>query len=89
MLEVRLKKISTATFIALIPKKIGAFELKDFRPISLLGNSCQSLGKHADLLATKMWFWREMEANSLFHPHCLLQLLSIALQMISLTAIEI
>jgi hypothetical protein len=26
-----------ATFIALIPKKVGAVDLKDFRPISLVG----------------------------------------------------
>ena len=36
-----LEKIFNATFIALIPKKPGASEMKDFRPISLVGGSLQ------------------------------------------------
>ena len=31
------KKILNDTFIALIPKKIGAVEIKDFQPISIIG----------------------------------------------------
>jgi hypothetical protein len=31
------QKSLNATFIALIPKKVGAVDLKDFRPISLVG----------------------------------------------------
>lgn len=27
-----------ASFISLIPKKVGSFSLKDFRPISLIGS---------------------------------------------------
>ena len=33
------------TFIALIPKKMGAKELKDFRPISLIGSIYKILSK--------------------------------------------
>jgi len=34
-----------ATFIALIPKKIGAKELTDFRPISLIGSIYKIISK--------------------------------------------
>lgn len=34
-----------ATFIALILKKAGAVEMKDFKPISLLGAVCNILAK--------------------------------------------
>lgn len=34
-----------ATYIALIPKKKGAKELKEFRPISLIGSVCKILFK--------------------------------------------
>ncbi|WMV46336.1 hypothetical protein MTR67_039721 [Solanum verrucosum] len=39
------EKSFNATFIALIPKKIGAKELKDFRPISLIGSIYKILSK--------------------------------------------
>lgn len=35
-LEVSLEKILNATFIAFIPKKFGAINVKDFHPISQL-----------------------------------------------------
>ena len=34
-----------ASFIALVPKKKGAIELKDFRPISLIGSVYKILAK--------------------------------------------
>lgn len=40
-----------STFIALIPKKKGAVEIKDFRPISLLGSVYKILAK---LLAERL-----------------------------------
>jgi len=39
------------TFISLIPKKIGAVNIKDFRPISLVGCMCKLLSK---VLATRL-----------------------------------
>lgn len=39
------EKSFNATFIALIPKKAGAEELKDFRPISLTGSVYKILPK--------------------------------------------
>lgn len=39
------EKSFNATFIALIPKKIGAKELMDFRPISLIGSIYKILSK--------------------------------------------
>lgn len=45
MPEVRLKKVSFVTFIALIPKKTGTFELKDFGPICFLGSVYKILTK--------------------------------------------
>jgi hypothetical protein len=33
----KFEKSLNATFISLIPKKAGAVEIKDFRPISLVG----------------------------------------------------
>ncbi|KAL4190680.1 hypothetical protein AMTRI_Chr07g25950 [Amborella trichopoda] len=43
-----LNKAINATFIALVPKKEGAKELKDFRPISLLNSSYKILAKVLD-----------------------------------------
>lgn len=37
------EKSLNATFISLIPKKPGAIEIKDFRPISLVGAFIRSL----------------------------------------------
>jgi len=39
------EKAFNATFIALIPKKVGAEELKDFRPISLIGGVYKIISK--------------------------------------------
>jgi len=39
------EKSFNATFIALIPKKYGAEELKDFRPISLIGGVYKIIAK--------------------------------------------
>ncbi|WMV57474.1 hypothetical protein MTR67_050859 [Solanum verrucosum] len=39
------EKSFNATFIALIPKKVGATELKDFRPISLIGSIYKIISK--------------------------------------------
>lgn len=44
-------KSLNATFIALIPKKKGAVEVKDFRPISLLGSVYKIISK---LLAERL-----------------------------------
>ncbi|WMV29911.1 hypothetical protein MTR67_023296, partial [Solanum verrucosum] len=41
----RFERSFNATFIALIPKKKGAKELRDFRPISLIGSIYQILSK--------------------------------------------
>ena len=38
-------KSLNATFVALIPKKIGQLEVKDFRPISLVGSVYKILAK--------------------------------------------
>lgn len=38
-------KSSNATFIALVPKKKGAKDLWDFRPLSLIGNVYKLLSK--------------------------------------------
>lgn len=40
-----------ATFVALIPKRVGAKELKDFRPISLIGSVYKIISK---LLADRL-----------------------------------
>jgi hypothetical protein len=45
------EKSLNATFIALIPKRIGQFEAKDFRPMSLVGSVNKILVK---VLAIKM-----------------------------------
>lgn len=39
------EKSFNTTFIALIPKKMGAKELKDFRPISLIGSVYKIISK--------------------------------------------
>ena len=39
------KESLNATFIALIPKKAAAVEIKDFRPISLVGGVYKILAK--------------------------------------------
>jgi hypothetical protein len=41
----RFEKSLNATFIALIPKKIGQLEVRDFRPISLVGSVYKILAK--------------------------------------------
>ncbi|WMV29916.1 hypothetical protein MTR67_023301 [Solanum verrucosum] len=41
----KFEKSLNATFIALIPKKVGASELKDFRPISLIGGIYKIVAK--------------------------------------------
>jgi hypothetical protein len=49
---VPLKRVSNATFLALIPKKKSvAVEVKDFRPISLVGGVYKILAK---LLANRL-----------------------------------
>ena len=45
------EKSLNATFIALIPKKAAAVEVKDFRPISLVGGVYKILAK---ILATRL-----------------------------------
>jgi hypothetical protein len=45
------EKSLNATFICLIPKKPGAIELKDFRPISLVGSVYKIIAK---VLANKL-----------------------------------
>jgi hypothetical protein len=44
----KFEKSLNATFVSLIPKKAGAVELKDFRPISLIGEMYKSFRR----------FWR-------------------------------
>jgi len=41
----RTERSFNATFVALIPKKVGASELKDFRPISLISGIYKVLAK--------------------------------------------
>jgi len=41
----RFEKSLNATFIALIPKKTGQLEVRDFRPISLVGSFYKILAK--------------------------------------------
>ena len=48
---VPLRRVSNATFLALIPKKSEAVEVKDFRPISLVGGFYKILAK---LLANRL-----------------------------------
>jgi hypothetical protein len=38
-------KSLNATFVVLIPKKVGVIEIKDFRPISLLGSMYKIISK--------------------------------------------
>lgn len=45
------EKSLNATFIALVPKRIGQFEVKDFRPMSLVGSLNKNFVK---VLAIKM-----------------------------------
>jgi hypothetical protein len=45
------EKSLNATFIALIPKKIGQLEVRDFRPTSLVGSVYKILAK---VLAIRM-----------------------------------
>jgi len=45
------KKSLDANFIALFPKKIGQLEVKDFKPISLMGTVYKIMAK---VLATRM-----------------------------------
>ena len=48
---VPLRRVSNATFLALIPKKSEAVEVKDFWPISLVGGFYKILAK---LLANRL-----------------------------------
>ena len=41
----KFKKSLNATFIALIPKKLGALNLKDFRPISIVSGVYKIIAK--------------------------------------------
>jgi hypothetical protein len=41
----RFEKSLNTTFIALIPKKIGQLELRDFKPINLIGSVYKILAK--------------------------------------------
>ena len=50
-LDQNFEKSFNATFIALIPKKVGASELKDYRPISLIGGVYKIIAK---LLAERL-----------------------------------
>ena len=45
------EKSLNATFVSLIPKKTDALEVKDFKPISLVGNTYKILSK---LLANRL-----------------------------------
>jgi hypothetical protein len=49
------EKSINATFIALIPKKPGALECKDFRPISLISGITRLLLKC--WLIDSLWSW--------------------------------
>lgn len=40
-----MKKSINATFVALIPKKVGAVELSNIRPISLIGGVYKIIAK--------------------------------------------
>ncbi|XP_041004178.1 uncharacterized protein LOC121249544 [Juglans microcarpa x Juglans regia] len=58
----KFEKCLNATFIALVPKKVGAMEVKDFCPISLVGSMYKILSKVlANRMSMDMWFWGEME----------------------------
>ena len=46
------KKSLNASFLALIPKKVDAVEIKDFRPISLVGGICKII---SNVLANRFW----------------------------------
>jgi hypothetical protein len=47
----KFEKSLNATFIALIPKKPGAIDVKDFRPISLVSGVCKKIAK---VIATRL-----------------------------------
>ncbi len=51
------EKSINATFLALIPKKPGAQECKDFRPISLVTGIYKIVAK---VLANRMKVWRRL-----------------------------
>ena len=40
-----LKGVFNSTFVVLIPKKVGAYDVKDFRPISLTGSIYKIISK--------------------------------------------
>lgn len=61
-----LEKFLNASFIALIPKKVNAFNIWDFLPISLVGSVYKLLAK---VLAIRMKCW-----TSLFRSHIMLLL---------------
>jgi len=58
----KFEKSLNATFIALIPKKVGASELKDFRPISLIGGIYKIVAK---ILAERL----KKVVNNLVNKH--------------------
>ena len=67
-------KSLNATFIALITKKIGAVNMKDFRPLSLIGSGYKTLAK----VFTNRWktILRELSTQNVFihgrQLHCVL-----------------
>ncbi|XP_059441980.1 E4 SUMO-protein ligase PIAL1-like [Corylus avellana] len=60
-----LVKSLNATFISLIPKKVDAVEMKDFRPISLVGGVYKIFSKvlafRLRTVLGKVWFWGKVE----------------------------
>jgi hypothetical protein len=71
----RFKKSLNTTFIALIPKKTGQLEVRDFRPISLVGSFYKILAKvlagrlkhvMGDLISSSQNIFIGGEANSRF-----------------------
>ncbi|WMV09007.1 hypothetical protein MTR67_002392 [Solanum verrucosum] len=58
----KFEKSLNATFIALIPKKVGASELQDFRPISLIGGIYKIVAK---ILAERL----KKVVNNLVNKH--------------------
>jgi len=47
----KFQKSINATFVSLIPKKAGALEVKDFKPISLMGEVYKI---HSNVIANKL-----------------------------------
>lgn len=61
------EKSLNATFVALIPKKVGAEELKDFRPISLIGGVYKIIAKLLAERLKKVIHWFSGQASNGFH----------------------